>query len=134
MVVMKRVDQQKENINMKSRAGLPMEKEIYNEDLAFCKNQIDINWDVADGHTVALVNSEARDNIVIADGVKTDVENTAQWGNADIWAKTHFLEDSSNQPNLKLIQTLKKSFKVLQEKSLNENFKKIGHNLIFDII
>jgi hypothetical protein len=29
---------------------------------------------------------------------------------------------------------LKKSFKVLQEKSLNENFKKIGHNLIFDII
>ena len=35
-MVMKRVDQQKENINMKSRAGLPMEKEIYNEDLAFC--------------------------------------------------------------------------------------------------
>ena len=111
-----------------------MEKEIYNEDLAFCKNQIDINRDVADSHTVALVNSEARDNIVIADGVKTYVENTAQWGYADIWAKTHFLEDSSNQPNLKLIQTLKKSFKVLQEKSLNENFKKIGHNLIFDII
>ena len=83
-MVMKRVDQQKENIHMKSRAGLPMEKEIYNEDLAFCKNQKDINRDVADSHTVALVNSETRDNIVIADGVKTDVENTAQWGNADI--------------------------------------------------
>ena len=69
---------------MKSRAGLPMEKEIYNEDLVFCKNQIDINRDVADSHTVALVNSEARDNIVIADGVKTYVENTAQWGYADI--------------------------------------------------
>ena len=79
-----------------------------------------------------IIPSNADD--IIADGVKTDVENTAQWGNADIWAKTHFLEDSSNQPNLKLIQTLKKSFKVLQEKSLNENFKKIGHNLIFDII
>ena len=90
-MVMKRVDQQKENINMKSRAGLPMEKEIYNEDLAFCKNQIDINGDVADSHTVAMVISEARVNIVIVDGVKTDVENTVQWVNADIEAKNHFL-------------------------------------------
>jgi hypothetical protein len=33
-----------------------------------------------------------------------------------------------------VIQTLEKSLNVLQEKSLNENFKKIGHNLIFHTI
>ena len=50
-MVRKRVYHQKENIHMKSRAGLSMEKEIFNEDLAFCKNQKDINRDVADSHS-----------------------------------------------------------------------------------
>ena len=73
---------------------------------------VDINIDDAHSHTVAMVFSKARDNIIIADGVKTDVEKAVQYVSLKMMILKQKLivkEDSSNLPNLKLMQTMEKS-------------------------
>jgi hypothetical protein len=90
--------------------------------------------------TIAMVILEARDNIVAADGVTTDVENAVQWVSLTMMKLRQYLissEDPSKQLNLKLIEIFKKSLNNLREKSLNENVKKSSHdgpNAIFDMI
>ena len=75
---------------------------------------VDINKDDAHSHSVEMVFSEARDNIIIADGVKTDVEKAVQYVSLKMMILKEKLiskEHSSNHPNLKLIQTSEKSLK-----------------------
>ena len=100
-------------MNMKSRADLLMEKqEIYNEFFAFCKNHMDLSWisstheinkDDAHSHCVEMVFSEVGNNIIIADGVKTDVEKAVQYVSLKMMILKEKLiskKDSSNHPNL----------------------------------
>ena len=90
--------------------------------------------------TIAMVILEARDNIVAADGVKNDVENAVQWVSLQMMKLKQILissEDSSKQPNLKLLEVWEKSLNTLRSKSLNENVEKSsndGHKAIFDMI
>ena len=82
--------------------------------------------------TIAMVILEARDNIVAADGVTTDVENAVQWVSLKMMKLKQIListEDPSKQLNLKLLNVF--------EKSLNENVKKSshdGHKAILEMI
>ena len=66
-----------------------------------------------------MVFSEARYNIFIADGVKTDVEKAVQYVSLKMMILKEKLiskEDLSNHPNLKLIQTSEKSLKCFFKK------------------
>ena len=90
--------------------------------------------------TIAMAILEARDNIVAADGVQTDVENAVQWVSLNMMKFKQILilsEDPSQQLNLKLQEVFQKSLNTLKQKSINENVKKSsydGQNAIFDMI
>ena len=82
-------------------------------------------------NTIAMVILEARDNIVAADGVRTDVENAVQWVSLKMMKLKQNListEDSSKQLNLKLLNLFEKSFEDLKQKSINKNVKKSSYD------
>jgi hypothetical protein len=81
--------------------------------------------------TIAMVILEARDNIVAADGVQTDVENAVQWVSLNMMKFKQILissEDPSQQLNLKLQEVFEKSLNTLKQKSINENVKKSSYD------
>jgi hypothetical protein len=81
--------------------------------------------------TIVMIILKARDNIVTADGVKTDVENAVQWVSLKMMKLKQNListEDSSKQLNLKLLNLFEKSFEDLKQKSINKNVKKSSYD------
>ena len=77
--------------------------------------------------TIAMVILEATENIVSADGVKSDVENAVYWESLTMMKLKQIListEDPSKQLNLKLLNVFEKYLKTLRSKSINENVMK----------